>query len=58
MTQQKGYTTFEASNFESKTLSDCSVLIVDDEQSTQLVLGSILGEIIQVHCLSDSMQAV
>ncbi len=48
------YTTIELPDIDHKSLPDCQVLIVDDEQSSRLVLSSIIDEFAQCHVVDDS----
>ena len=53
MTQTTAYTTLEASVFASKGLADCIVLVVDDEQSSCLLITTILSDMVQCEFLKD-----
>ena len=53
MTQTTAYTTLEASVFASKGLADCIVLVVDDEQSSCLLITTILSD--WFNCLATSL---
>ncbi|MDG6098406.1 diguanylate cyclase [Alteromonas sp. ZYF713] len=48
------YTTFEEPQFQTKGLSECKVLIVDDDRSSQLVLSAILQDMVITECRGDS----
>ena len=52
MTLLSEYTTFEEPQFKTKELSVCRALIVDDDQTSQLVLDAILQDI-QFHPVTD-----
>ncbi len=42
----------------NRTLADCKVLVVDDEQASRLVLSSILEEFFQCTCIGDSASVI
>ena len=58
MTQTTAYTTLEASVFASKGLAECKVLVVDDEQSSCLLITTILSDIVQCAFLHDPAQVI
>lgn len=58
MTLLSEYTTFEEPQFKTKELSECRALIVDDDQTSQLVLDAILQDIIITECNDDSLNMV
>jgi len=58
MTETTAYTTLEASVYASKSLADCKVLVVDDEQSSCLLIATILSDIVQCDCLHDPKTVV
>ncbi|MDC8830775.1 GGDEF domain-containing response regulator [Alteromonas gilva] len=45
-------------SFSDKTLADCRVLIVDDEEASRLVLSSVLEEFFQCTCIGDSASVI
>ena len=58
MTQTTGYTTLEASVYASKGLADCTVLVVDDERSSCLVVTTILSDMVQCKFLHDPARVI
>jgi hypothetical protein len=46
MTLLNEYTTFKEPQFQTKGLSECKAVIVDDDKSSLLVLAAILQDII------------
>ncbi|MBR9792502.1 MAG: diguanylate cyclase [Gammaproteobacteria bacterium] len=58
MTQTTAYTTLEASVYASKGLADCKVLVVDDEQSSCLLITTILNDIVQCEFLHDPARVI
>lgn len=58
MTLLSEYTTFEEPQFQTKGLSDCKAVIVDDDKSSQLVLAAILQDIISTECSDNSLNMV
>ncbi|GAA6203936.1 diguanylate cyclase [Thalassotalea sp. SU-HH00458] len=49
------YSTIKAQTFLGKTLSDCQVLIVDDEQASRLILTSVLEEFVRCTSTGDCL---
>ncbi|MEC9261095.1 MAG: diguanylate cyclase [Pseudomonadota bacterium] len=58
MTQTTEYTTLETSVYASKGLADCIVLVVDDEQSSCLLITTILSDMVQCEFLNDPARVI
>ena len=58
MTSISDYTTFEEPQFQTKELSECKALIVDDDKTSQLVLDAILQDIVITECSDDNLDMV
>lgn len=58
MTLNAVYTTLESPTFEGKSLSDCQVLVVDDERSSCLLISTILSEIVHCDSLHDPAKVI
>lgn len=58
MTSLSDYTTFEEPQFQTKELSECKALIVDDDKTSQLVLDAILQDIVITECSDDNLNMV
>ena len=58
MTSLSDYTTFEEPQFQTKELSECKALIVDDDKTSQLVLDAILQDIVVTECSDDNLNMV
>ena len=58
MTSLSDYTTFEEPHFQTKELSECKALIVDDDKTSQLVLDAILQDIVITECSDDNLNMV
>ncbi|MFC3203546.1 diguanylate cyclase [Alteromonas oceani] len=52
------YTTFKEPQFQTKALTECKAVIVDDDKSSQLVLAAILQDIIITECSDNSLNMV
>ncbi|WP_420933764.1 diguanylate cyclase [Alteromonas sp. A081] len=51
---EQDYTTIELPSVHRRTLSECCVLVVDDEKSSRLVLTSVIEEFTQCYEVDDS----
>ena len=58
MTQSTAYTTLESTVYASKSIADCKVLVVDDEQSSCLLIATILSDIVHCDTLHDPTNVV
>tara|TARA_Y100000766_G_C18869387_1_gene587449 strand:- start:90 stop:1043 length:954 start_codon:yes stop_codon:yes gene_type:complete len=53
---EQNYTTLQVPQLQGKSLSDCRVIIIDDEESSRILLSSVIEEFAQCYALDDSRE--